>query len=177
MEKLIKNFENYTINENGEVFSIKRNKYLKIGFNRTGYRVVTITNKMKKKHCLIHRLIAEAFIPNPNNLPQVNHINGIKKDNRIENLEWVTCKENIQHAYRTGLIQITDNHRKNCRKLGVASRRKINQYDLNGKFIKTWESITSASKFLGVSDTHIGECCMGRKNKSNGYIWRYADDK
>jgi hypothetical protein len=103
MKKIIENAEDYEIYENGTVFSLKRRKFLKIGVNQKGYLMVDICIKGVKKKKLIHRLLAQAFIPNPFNKPQVNHINGIKIDNRIENLEWTTNSENQKHAYNSKL--------------------------------------------------------------------------
>lgn len=95
----------YQIDTDGNVWSIGYGKelILKQALQNNRYFVVTLCKQKKHKSHTIHRLIAEAFIPNPENKPQVNHINGDKKDNRIENLEWVTASENIRHAFENGL--------------------------------------------------------------------------
>lgn len=95
----------YFISTLGKVLSIKRGKakLLKQSFTKDGYYQVKLYIGDKKISCRVHRLVAEAFIPNPENKPQVNHINGKKDFNWVGNLEWMTCKENVQHAFRTGL--------------------------------------------------------------------------
>ena len=100
---------NYLINKYGAVVSIqpgKRNKILARRIDRGGYQTVRLNKDGITSTHFIHRLIAAAYIPNPDNKPNINHINGIKTDNRIENLEWCTHAENIQHAYNNGLIKI-----------------------------------------------------------------------
>jgi hypothetical protein len=102
MRKQIKNFEDYWIHDDGRVWNDRSGRFLTIGINNHGYCTVKLSSD-KKYNKFLHRLIAEAFIPNLEGKPQVNHINGVKHDNRIENLEWNTAKENMQHAYDTGL--------------------------------------------------------------------------
>lgn len=102
--KQIKGFEGYFV-ENNEIFSNKSGTLIKLKktLTTTGYLKVSLHKNNKKYYKLVHRIIAETLIPNPNNKPQVNHINGIKNDDRILNLEWVTNSENQQHAVDAGL--------------------------------------------------------------------------
>lgn len=100
----ITDFPMYSITENGEVYSLYKKKFLTSNLNREGgYLRVTLYRESLKKKVLVHVLVANAFIPNPDNKPHINHINGNKLDNRVDNLEWVTHAENIQHAVRLGL--------------------------------------------------------------------------
>lgn len=104
--KEIENFKGYFITESGQIFSNKRGKLkqLKYRVDTSNYfRIQLINDDNKKKTVLVHRLIAKTFIPNPENKPEVNHINGNKLDNTLSNLEWVTREENMQHSFDNGL--------------------------------------------------------------------------
>ena len=101
------NFEpsEYTINTNGQVYSNITKQFLKPFKNPSGYLLVDIHHKKQSYYRQVHRLVAEAFIPNPKRLPTVNHIDGNKENNSVENLEWMSIKDNVRHAWRTGLAK------------------------------------------------------------------------
>lgn len=128
--------------------------------NNKGYLQVNLYNKRKMKAYQIHRLVAENFLEKPK--LEVNHKNGIKSDNSIENLEWVTPKENMQHAWNTGLM--------NCNRKRYKTRVRIGQYALDGKFIKLWNGVRSIEDNLGFSYSSIINCCRLREKTSHGYI-------
>ena len=101
--KPIKKYQNYEVSICGMVRNVNRKRILKPSVSNVGYYYVNLYKNIKVKKHTIHRLVAEAYVDNVNNYKMVNHINGIKADNRIENLEWVTASQNIQHAFDTGL--------------------------------------------------------------------------
>jgi hypothetical protein len=101
----IKEYPDYAIDLNGNIYSIKYNKkrLLKPNIGKDGYQRIKLYKCNKNKTFLIHRIVADSYLSNDSNKPQVNHINGIKTDNRVENLEWCTASENVIHSYRKGL--------------------------------------------------------------------------
>jgi len=135
--------------------------------HKDGYFMLVLTRKYNRKLKYIHRLVAETFIPNLNNLLEVNHIDGNKQNNRVDNLEWCTRLENIKHIYKTGL-----------KKTGKYSynARPVCQYSLDNKFIKRFDTQIEASKNTGVRQAEISKCCRRLRNKAGDYIWKYAEE-
>lgn len=136
------------------------NKVLVQFEGKYGYAIVNLS---RKSH-LVHRLVAKAFIDNPNNYRCVNHKDENKKNNTVDNLEWCTYKYNSNYGTRNERIS------KN-------GGRPIVQYDLQGNFVKRWRSIAEVSRFYGVRRTTICGCCAGRQHTSCGYVWRYENAK
>lgn len=98
--------ERYLLTEDGRIWSFLSNKYIKVHKGRGGYSYVWLVLEEGKKFKLLHRLLAEAFIPNPRNLAQVNHKDGQKSNNSLTNLEWCTPSENVRHAHKQGLVKV-----------------------------------------------------------------------
>lgn len=121
-----------------------------------GYRRICLTKNKVEKNKHIHKLVAEAFIPNPNNYSYVNHIDGNKQNNYIDNLEWCTLYQNNTHAYKTGLRKSTD-------------ITPILQYDLEGNFIREYKSINEASKEANLDIRHISRNINGIGKQIGGY--------
>lgn len=145
----------------------KPGRLLKPATNKDGYYYVTLSKEAKAKHFFIHRLVATAFIQNSPNKEQVNHINEDIKDNRVENLEWVTSKENINHGTRTLRMALTrrqfDRFAKPVLQISAETKRVIAEY----------RSIREAYRETGADRVSIYRCCSNKQKKAKGFLWKY----
>ena len=107
------------------------------------------------------------------NLPQINHIDGNKTNNNVNNLEWCTCQDNIKHSWKLGLKVITKEIRNQWTQLGKSNAKPILQYDLENNFIKEWESASEAGRCLEIPQQTIVACLKGRMKKAGNYLWKY----
>ena len=164
---------NYQVDVNGNVYSKRRpstkGDILKQWKDKYGYLRVSLWVDGSLMQKQAHRLVAELFVSNEDNKPQVNHINGIKTDNRAENLEWCTISENTIHAYKTGLLVSP-----HLGKVGYDSTRGIEvfQYDMDGNLIDTFGSIELASKHTNVNRGNISQCINNKLKTAGGFIWK-----
>lgn len=175
MWKDIINYENnYQISDNGQIRSLKFNKIKNLKPSSNGnYLFVMLYKNGIGKCYYIHRLVAETFLSNEQNYPQINHKDGNKINNNISNLEWVTIKDNNQHAFDIGLKTIW-----NKGKFGQNTSRSkiILQYSLDNTLIAEYGSIREAGRQLNISSSAISAVCKGKKNTCKGFVWRYKND-
>lgn len=175
--KDIKGYEGlYQVSNLGNVKSIekldslgrlRKERILKPYMSPEGYLRLTLSKKDKQKKHLVHRLVAQAFLENPDNLSEVNHKNEDKSDNRVENLEFCDRRYNVN--YGTGI------QRKAEKQINGKCSKTVYQYTLNGEFVKEFPSTMEVERQLGYFQTNIGKCCLGKRKTAYGYKWSYND--
>ena len=133
--------------------------------NNAGRLWVELARNGDRKPMLIHRLVAMAFIPNPNGYPQVNHMDENPKNNHVDNLEWCTALYNIQYSLQRHPAAHTK---------PITRNEPVIQYTKSGQPVRVWENLVSIRHETGWNDWHIEECCKGNRKTAKGYIWRYA---
>lgn len=166
----IKGYEGlYQVSNLGNVKSLcynktKISKLLRIyknSNNDSGYYRTSLNKNGIRKHFYVHRLVGEAFIPNPNNLPCVNHIDEDKSNNCVENLEWCSIKYNVNYGTRN-------------EKAAQYFRKPVLQYTKEGEFVKEWKSIKEAENSIGIR-TGISCCIRGKSKTSGGFVWKLKE--
>lgn len=171
--KPVKGYEKYyEVSSNGEVRRLTKKTNHKCGYailkpmmlkqqkDRIGYLAITLQHNNVRKTFKVHRLVAEAFIPNPEGKVEVNHIDGNKQNNCVSNLEWVSHKENINHAVNNNLFNM----------------KTVFQYDLKGNLLKVWKSTMDIERNLGIKNTNVSSVCLGKSKTAGGYIFRYSKE-
>ena len=177
--KKIKEFDDYLISTSGKVFSLKTNKLLKPQKYPNNYLYYPFnTNGIQHNRCL-HRLLAEAFIPNPENKPTVNHKNHIRTDNRLENLEWATYLEQCDEMWKE---KASESHKtekginasiNNFRIASEKNKKTIYQYTLEGELVGVYKSIKDAAENNNCYPQNISACCKGKRKQIKGYKWSF----
>lgn len=142
--RIIKKFPKYEVSNKGRVRKISTNRLLYLKHHTSGYQQVTIQENNKKYYLYVHKLVAEAFIPNPNDFPLINHKDENKTNNLANNLEWCTPKYNANYG--------------TCKeRVGKAHHKRVKQYTKDGLFIKEWNSYSEAEEALGLSKGDISK--------------------
>ena len=167
MEEIWKDIEwhkgSYKVSNMGRVQSIRRKKFKDTYLDKRGYVKVCLCYNYTQKIFSVHRLVAKAFIPNPNNYPQVNHKDENKQNNNVDNLEWCTNKYNCNYG----------NKPKKCKESALRlqlNKRKITIYDINGKYVDSYRSMMDAAKLLKCSYENVQSVVYGKTKTCKGYI-------
>lgn len=147
---------------------LRKERIFKSVKNHNGYLYVGLYKDGKCKQHFVHRLVAQAFIHNPDNLPYINHKNEIKDDNNADNLEWCSTAYNCNYGTRNQRIADT--------KINGKRSKTVYQYTLDGDFVAEYPSVNEIQRQLGFAKTHISDCCLGRYKQSYGFIWRYIKE-
>lgn len=170
----IEGFPNYYITRDGRVWSERRQIFLKdcdagVGHGKR-YRKVSLCNNGHIENCTIHRLVAKAFIPNPDNLPQVNHKDENPSNNHVDNLEWCTNAYNNAYGTKGARTSAAQMNRKDHSK-------PVIQYTLDGEYVAEYPSCKEAWRQTGISRSHIGDCCNHYRNQytCEGYRWEWKE--
>lgn len=148
-------------------YQCKNERILKPRKHKCGYFAVILYKDGVTKSYLIHRLVAQAFLPNPNNLPQVNH----KNEDKELNFVWITYEGTVDES-KSNLEWCDQKY--NCQ---YSFAKTILQFDKQGNFIKEWSSMTEVEKQLGYGKGNISNCCLGKLKSTYGYIWRYKNEE
>lgn len=162
--KEIVGFPMYTLHKDGKIYSRYTERFLNATVDSTGYPIVILVNKLGKFKKSVHRLLAEHYIDNLNNKPQVNHKDGIKTNYTLDNLEWVTAKENTAHAFEMGFNQPRDEARyKAVIKICLETGQSLEEYP----------SITTAAKINGLRQPNLTKVCKGFRKSAGGFGWSF----
>ena len=162
----------YQVSNTGRVKSLNyhntgEDNYMKPEKLKRGYLRVGLSKNNKRVRFLVHRLVAEAFIPNPHNLPQINHKDENPENNSVDNLEWCNAKYNANYGNRANRISQTMIDT-------LPSRKSVIMYDINDSPIRTFPSVSEASRFIGAPVRNISACCNGKRHTCLGYKWKFA---
>lgn len=178
----------YEVSNMGNVRSLNyrstgKTRMLKPVTEGKGYLMVGLCCNQTMKWGKVHRLVASAFIPNPENKPQVNHINGIKTDNRADNLEWVTNGENLRHAYKHGLKQGSKEWghtlgtvygKRDREKIALARSKPIIAINIQTGAETLFKSAAEVERVLGINHSTVPKVCNGQQKSAKGYTFRYG---
>lgn len=178
----VKRLERTTIGKDGKKYH-RKERILKASLDGSGYlKVHLFDNESREKTLKVHRLVAKAFISNPEDKSDVNHKDEIKTNNCVENLEWMTHKENLNYGTRTERARKTMNaiDEATRKAIGESIRKALSkpvvQYSKDGELIQIWSSINEAGRQLGISHGNISLVVQGKRKTCGGFVWKYVEE-
>lgn len=177
--KPVLEFPGYEVSNKGEVRSLNYNREKKVKlltptFDKNKYLKVGVTKDKKLYNRYVHRLVATAFLPNPNNKPSINHKNGIRTDNKVSNIEWCTEKENSIHSVRVLGSKVPPPFFKGKKGKDLPYSRQVRKLDKNtGEVLGEFECCTEAAEKTGVGNSQIGKAAKGVQKTAGKFKWEY----
>ena len=178
-------WENYQVSNFGKIMSLNygrtgKSKLKRLNKTKTGYQQVRLSKNGKKDTFYVHRIVAETFLPNPENLPQVNHIDEDKTNNFVGtpendykdgNLEWKSHRDNLNHGTRN------ERAGKAISKANTNGKRskRVLQFTLDDEFVREWPSLAECGR-NGFCQGHVSRCCQGKRKSHKGFKWCYAEE-
>ena len=159
----IKGYEGlYEVSDKGRVKSVGygKERIMKLSRDKDGYLIVGLCKNGEQKKCKVHRIVAQTFTPNPDNLPEVNHKDENKENNSVQNLEW--CDRKYNYNYGTRIQRISEKHSK-----------PVLQFTKDGEFVKEWKSARDVKITLNYSQGNISSCCTGKLKSAYNFIWKF----
>ena len=180
--KDIENYEGlYKVSNQGRIYSLISNKFLKTRKEKSNYLLIDLCKNGKKKTYSVHRLVASTFLPNPSNLPQVNHKDENPSNNHLENLEWCDAKYNTNYGSRTERMLQNPNYQATREKCSKAAAEKCSkpvlQFTRQGEFVKEYPSTCEAERQTKIPKSNISRCCLEKRKSAGKYLWRFKEEE
>ena len=169
----IEGYEKYLVSNTGKIKGY-RGRLLTFTLDKDGYETVSLCKNSKQKTFMVHRIVAKAFIPNTENLQTVDHIDGNKRNNSVDNLQWLSRRDNVRKYHREQGHRLFETPRVKGRVKGESKRIRVNQFTRSGELVNTFISFMDAERKTGVRYGNISMCVNGHKPSAGGYVWRKA---
>lgn len=163
----------YLVSDEGHVFSVRNNRLLKLHATKLGYWRIELNVNGERKKEFVHRLVAECFIPNPDNLPFVNHKDENPSNCRADNLEWCTPRYNVNYGNAPAKRKANTTYYNGAEN---AKSKSVYQYDLEGNFVAEYGGCREAGRITGLASNCISKAASGKLRQYAGYVWSYENE-
>ena len=185
MWKKVPGYDDYEASEDGQIRKISTQRIVKQSQNQVNhYMYASLSWRdedgvLKRKNCLVHRIIATTFLPNPDGLPQVNHKDSNRVNNDISNLEWINVSDNLKHSFRDGrrFEACSRNASQNFKEWHEKTKKPIIQKTLDGDIVEIFSSVREAANKTKITYTNIGFAANGKRLTAGGYKWEFVNSK
>ena len=175
--KVVEGYDNYLVSNKGRVWSLTRDNFIAISEDKDGYKIFHCLQKGHSSTMRVHRFVAMAFLPDPNNLPIVEHLDCNPANNCVENLKWSTTLQNNNHPITISRLSKALKGRPISPLAMERICKPIMQFSMKGEFIQSWQSGIDAARQLGINFSKIAACARRERHTAGGYVWRRSIEK